>query len=77
MRNTITIRRWRIDLYENAIYVQKQPDPKCRECRGAGSIETSLTEHDQLVEPCGCWDPYHYVRIPVRLRAPITERYPF
>ncbi|MGW9371133.1 hypothetical protein ACWGVR_14120 [Streptomyces xanthophaeus] len=80
MRNSITIRRWRIDLYENAIYVQKQPDPKCRECAGRGH-----TEHgpgydggeEPYLAPCPCWDPFRSLRIPLVRRAPITERYPF
>lgn len=81
MRNTITIRRWRIDLYQHAIYLHKQPDPKCRDCGGAGHVEAggaglALGPHAEY-DPCRCWNPEGGIRIPLVRRAPITERYPF
>ncbi|MFD6113653.1 hypothetical protein ACFWG0_26570 [Streptomyces yangpuensis] len=76
----LTVGRWRIDRYEKAIYLQKQPNPKCGDCRGHGSIETTPANHDRLIEavlePCGCWDPFRSIRIPLG-RTVITERYPF
>lgn len=81
MRNTITLRRWRIDLYENALYIQKQPNPKCAECRGHGSLEVTPADHallaEAVIEPCDCWDPFHNIRIPLGRRAVVTERWPF
>ncbi|MEU3903260.1 hypothetical protein AB0F20_05525 [Streptomyces goshikiensis] len=81
MRNTITIRRWRIDIYGNALYVQKQPKPKCKDCRGHGSIESTPADHDRLieavVEPCDCWDPFRSLRIPLWRRPIAADRWPF
>jgi hypothetical protein len=79
MRNTITIRRWRIDLYQHAIYIQKQANPKCTDCHGAGHVEVGgpLNHPDAEYGPCACWDPWGGVRIPLIRRTPITERYPF
>jgi hypothetical protein len=81
MRNTITIRRWRIDLYDNAIYIQKQPGPKCSACNGRGDIEcgpgVGPYGEEPDFRPCPCWDPYRSLRIPLGRRAVATERYPF
>ncbi|MFF5445427.1 hypothetical protein [Streptomyces sp. NPDC012888] len=79
MRNSITIRRWRIDLYERALYLQKQPNPRCADCGGKGHVEYGPGYHDgeePYFAPCDCWDPFHNIRIPVG-RTVITERYPF
>ncbi|MFJ8208164.1 hypothetical protein [Streptomyces sp. NPDC096033] len=72
----LTIGRWRIDRHEGAIYLQRQPNPRCRECGGEGSVDSPLTEHDRIVEPCGCWDPFRSIRIRFS-RTVVTERYPF
>lgn len=81
MRNTITIRRWRIDLYENALYIQKQPKPGCPDCHGEGHIArgpgVGPYGEEPDFEPCGCWDPFHSRRIPLGRRAVVTERWPF
>ncbi|MFD5678379.1 hypothetical protein [Streptomyces sp. NPDC127040] len=81
MRNSITIQRWRIDLYENAIYVQRQPDPRCADCHGRGDIVRGPGigpyGEEPDFEPCPCWDPYRNLRIPLRPRTVINERYPF
>lgn len=81
MRNTITIRRWRIDLYESAIYIQKQPDPKCSDCEGTGSHYGSFASNREADEPdiipCRCWDPFRNLRIPLGRRPVVTERWPF
>ena len=82
----LTIGRWRIDRYENAVWLQKQPDPKCPDCHGVGrtdddaqDIETPAGEPVPRIEICDCWNPWGGHRIPIRfrLRSPITERYPF
>ncbi|OLZ72527.1 hypothetical protein AVW11_03805 [Streptomyces amritsarensis] len=79
MPTALTLGRWRIDLYERALYLQRQPDPKCAECHGEGTVETPA-EHallpDAQVEPCACWDPFKNIRIPLGRRLVITERWP-
>ncbi|MCY0959928.1 hypothetical protein [Streptomyces sp. H27-H5] len=79
MRNSLTIRRWRIDLYESAVYIQKQPDPKCIDCRGEGDITRGADPwgEEPDLQPCDCWNPFHSLRIPLRPRTVINERYPF
>jgi hypothetical protein len=81
VRNSLTIRRWRIDLYESAIYIQKQPDPKCAECHGKGDIPhgpgIGPWGEEPDLEPCSCWNPFRSLRIPLRPRTVINERYPF
>jgi len=77
----LTIGRWRIDRYERALYIQKQPDPKCPDCRGSGSHYGEHASHPGAEEPdivpCRCWDPFRSLRIPLARRTVITERYPF
>ncbi|MFJ3839415.1 hypothetical protein ACIPY6_28465 [Streptomyces sp. NPDC090054] len=77
---SLTIGRWRIDRYERALYVQRQPNPRCLECMGTGSYYVAYAGDPQadeaVIEPCGCWDPFSSIRIPIG-RTVITERYPF
>ncbi|WP_392750626.1 hypothetical protein [Streptomyces sp. LN590] len=70
----IRIGRWQIELYQRAIYIQRQPDLKCLKCKGEGAIETGggyVLDHtwEADVEPCTCWDPFRSLRIPVSLRS--------
>lgn len=81
MRNTLTIRRWRLDLYPKSIHLSKLPDPKCRRCEGVGSVNASPVPSpedpwDGDYETCSCWDPSRSLRIPLARRA-VAERYPF
>ncbi|MFJ3878010.1 hypothetical protein ACIPW5_11175 [Streptomyces sp. NPDC090077] len=78
----LTLGRWRIDRYENAIWLQRQPDPNCLDCNGAGRTDDEAQEIETSqprIEICDCWNPWGGIRIPIhfRLRSPITERYPF
>jgi hypothetical protein len=82
MPNPITIGRWRIELYQRAIYIQQQANPRCAACEGSGAIETGsgeyLLDHHWApeTEPCDCWDPYSSLRIPL-WRKPAQEAWPF
>jgi hypothetical protein len=78
MRNTITIWRWRIDLYGNAIYLQTGPKPGCKDCHGIGRTDAEAQGSDtetSHIEICDCWNPWGSRRIPIWFRR--TERYPF
>lgn len=81
MRNSLTIRRWRLDIYSNAIYLQKQADPKCSRCDGTGSVNASAVEApedawDGEYDTCSCWNPDRSLRIPLARRA-VASEYPF
>lgn len=74
MRNSLTIRRWRIDLYGRALYVQRMPDPNCGDCRGAGHVGDDDPDPDYAA--CRCWNADGGIRIPLARRA-VAERFPF
>lgn len=75
----IRIGRWQLELHQRAIYIQKQADPNCLDCKGTGELQfgpgIGPDGEEPDVEPCHCWDPFHSTRIPLGPRP--VERYPF
>ncbi|MET9517479.1 hypothetical protein [Streptomyces sp. NPDC002994] len=80
MSHTIRIGRWTAELYQRAIYLQKQPDPHCRDCQGNGEVAygpgLGPFGEEPDIQPCPCWDPYRSLRIPL-WRKPAPDGWPF
>ncbi|MFD3520481.1 hypothetical protein [Streptomyces sp. NPDC058653] len=76
----IRLGRWQVEYHQRAIHIQKQPDPKCQQCKGNGDIArgpgVGLYGEEPDLAPCPCWDPYRSLRIPLWCK-PAQEAWPF
>jgi hypothetical protein len=77
---TIRIGRLRIEVYESALYLQLEPKPRCKTCRGTGrtdpegqGIDTPPGQPVPPIEICDCWNPWGSKRIPLRRRRGYAE----
>jgi hypothetical protein len=73
---TRTFGRWQIELHQRAIYLTRQPDPHCPDCRGdlGGWVPHGA---DVDWDECACLDQLRTWRLPLWPRRTIREELPF
>ncbi|WP_458089340.1 hypothetical protein [Streptomyces malaysiensis] len=65
----IRIGRWQIELHQRAIYITREPDPNCPDCRGSqGAWQAHDCGGDW--DECPCLDQLRTWRLPLWRRRP-------